>query len=236
MFLMDEAAAAFASSSTMRQPGNYAGSCGGEREASQQQEEDFLQHHVDRIEHLQPFLESMTPGAGFRCLAFFLLQHLLHSREGYDARIRRSIKVLGVLLLVHDMEEEEEEEGEGFEDGGGGGAPSGFGNFAAQDKVRVATRRFESLEHAIAARLMRLSREQERAGVGRASSSQGRRRQQQQQSSSTAIVVKSDFLSREQFLRGLKIGGAAVVAGTIFAVTGGLAAPGIAAGLATVAG
>jgi len=41
-------------------------------------------------------------------------------------------------------------------------------------------------------------------------------------------------ISREQLLRGIKVGTAGAVGATLFALTGGLAAPGIAAGLAAV--
>eukprot|EP00536_Pseudo-nitzschia_multiseries_P004020 jgi/Psemu1/323272/estExt_fgenesh1_pg.C_650002 len=43
-------------------------------------------------------------------------------------------------------------------------------------------------------------------------------------------------ITKEQLVRGVKIGGAGILAGTLFAVTGGLAAPGIAAGVAAFAG
>ena len=41
-------------------------------------------------------------------------------------------------------------------------------------------------------------------------------------------------ISREQLLRGMKVGTAGAIGATLFAITGGLAAPGIAAGLAAV--
>ena len=67
---------------------------------------NFMTNTWDDEEHLKPFLESLSPGAGFRCLALFLLQHLLNSAEGYDARTRHVMKKLGVTVLVNDMERE----------------------------------------------------------------------------------------------------------------------------------
>jgi len=209
--------------------------------------QDYVQEQIDRIEHLGPFLESMTAGAGFRCLAMFLLQHLLHSQQGYDARIRHAVKTLGVLLILHDEEQEDDEEEDGdticsdgyTRDGTVGRRRQRNSSSTKLELVQKATRKFEALEHAIARRLMRLSREQQQrhAMIGGGRGSTARRQQQQQQrrsaSSSSSVSAPS---TRDQILRGLKIGGTAVVAGTLFAVTGGLAAPGIAAGVAAVAG
>ena len=47
-----------------------------------------------------PFLADLTPGAGFQCICLLLLQHLLRSRTGYDARARQVFKRLGLLLLI----------------------------------------------------------------------------------------------------------------------------------------
>ena len=164
------------------------------------------------IEHLGVFLESMTPGAGFRCLTMFLIQHLLHSPDGYDARVRHGLKRLGVILLVHDMEKDPVDVA----------FKPHRRKRSKTDLIALATRKFESLEHWIARELLLLSNER------------GKREQRPRRP--TKSVAKSDGLSREQVLRRLKIGGTAVVAGTLFAGTGLLAAPGIAAGLAAFAG
>ena len=196
--------------------------------------EDLYHAQLDRIEHARPFLESLTPGAGFRCLAMFLVQHLLHSPAGYDARVRHSLKVLAVLLLVHDMESDPVDVLAGEFDEKVG-TPS-------VDRVTIATRKFEALEHCIATKLLHLSKQQAKqqtaSSGGRPMQSSSSSSRRPNPSSSTALVRQSSSggVTREQLLRGLKIGGTAVIAGTLFAVTGGLAAPGIAAGVAALAG
>lgn len=194
----------------------------------------FLPYGLDEEDHLRPFLESLSPGAGFRCLSLLLLQYLLHSAEGYDARIRHVIKKLGVIVLLHDMEMarelellEEEEESRRIQH-------STAKRSKHEDLVAAATRKFEGLEHSIAVRLIRLSKEQQR--LQQAENPNTNKSSRQRKRSSRSSDASSLALSREQFVRGLKIGSAGLVAGTIFAVTGGLAAPGIAAGMAAIAG
>jgi len=195
-----------------------------------QEQEELLSEEMDRIEHLGPFLDSMTPGSGIRCLVLFLLQHLMHSPEGYDARIRHAVKTLGVLLLLRDMDSsgEFDDDEDIFESSHGDVKRSP----RMVDRIERATRKFEALEHAIATRLMKLSEEQEKSMTRRQRTS-GRAGPPKLNTSSRQASFGP---SRDQILRGLKIGGTAVVAGTLFAVTGGLAAPGIAAGVAAVAG
>ncbi|KAL7575719.1 hypothetical protein ACA910_003053 [Epithemia clementina (nom. ined.)] len=188
-------------------------------EISESPVDDFASHaheiidrEINDIEHLRPFLESMNVGGGFRCLALVLLQHLLHSKEGYDARIRSVLKRLGVLLLVHDMENDPTQ--------------VEVDRLVGKDRpdlVTLATRRFESLEHEIALRIIKLSRNQH---VRKAS----------QRSKRQPEGEPSRGITRQQLIRGLKVGAVGVAAGSLFAVTGGLAAPGIAAGLAAIAG
>ena len=88
-----------------------------------------------------------------------------------------------------------------------------------------ATRKFEALEHSLAQRLFRLS-----------SSSRNQNNRQNGNNKQQKKPKNSGTLTKEQLLRGAKIGGAAVVAGSLFALTGGLAAPGIAAGISAFAG
>lgn len=196
---------------------------------------EIVDREISSIEHLRPFLESMTTGGGFRCLALVLLRHLLVSKDGYDARIRSVLKRLGVLLLVRDMEND----------------PTQIeldrlvGN-DRPDLVTLATRRFESLEHEIALRIIRLSRNQQARKT--------------QKSGRHSVEELPKGITRQQLMRGLKVGAIGkfvilflfrrhclahpvafprqigIAAGTLFAVTGGLAAPGIAAGLAAIAG
>lgn len=181
---------------------------------------DSLHEQMDHIDHLAPFLESLSPGAGVRCLSLFLLQHLLSNEEGYDARVRHAVKTLGVAVLIHDMQSDPV-------DVVASSAAHRSKALSFDELVALASRKFESLEHCIASKLLRLSQVQQeleqQANAGRRGRSKNLSRQQQ-------------GLSREQIMRGFKIGGTAVVAGTLFAVTGGLAAPGIAAGVAAIAG
>jgi Protein of unknown function (DUF726) len=192
----------------------------------------LIKEQLDRIEHIRPFLEGMTPGAGFRCLSFFMLQHLMHSPDGYDARVRRSIKVLGVLLLVREMENDPVDYLAELEDSSVRPTSEAVDRTAKGagkvDRLVIATRKFEALEQYLATKLLQLSQQKRPRGE------QGVRRLPR--SSASFFSGSQSGVSREQILRGLKIGGTAVVAGTLFAVTGGLAAPGIAAGVAAIAG
>ncbi|KAI2508561.1 DUF726-containing protein [Fragilaria crotonensis] len=155
---------------------------------------------VDRNDFLWPFLESLTPGSGFRCMAMLLLEHLLRGEEGYDARVRRVYKKLAVLIVLQDGEYHERPDCQNM------------------TEIEFATRKFEALEHGVASKILALS-----GGTNRKTKSL--------KMGSTDVGV-----TREQLMRGLKIGSAGLLAGTLFAVTGGLAAPGIAAGIAALAG
>lgn len=169
---------------------------------------------------LRAFLETLSPGAGFRCLSLVLLQHLLSSDQGYDARVRHVFKKLGVIVLVHEMEREQYSFG-----------PDGekMQLLTNAELAELATRKFEALEHGIAAKLIRLSEIQRRR--------QGRNpRRADTEAPKGSMRELRRGISREQLMRGLKVGSAGLVAGTLFAVTGGLAAPGIAAGIAAIAG
>lgn len=182
----------------------------------------FLLRDLADSDILRAFLESLSPGAGFRCLSLMLLQHLLRSEQGYDARVRHVFKKLGVIVLVHEMEREQYSFG-----------PDGekIQLLTNSELAQLATRKFEALEHGIAAKLIRLS-EMQRQGQGR----EGRRGARGSGASGGSSRQLKRGLTREQLVRGLKVGSAGVVAGTLFAVTGGLAAPGIAAGIAAIAG
>lgn len=78
--------------------------------------------------------------------------------------------------------------------------------------VTRATRKFESLEHSIARRLIRLS-ESKKVTKNEKNSGEGE-----------SDKSKKNGTTREQIMRGVKIGSVGVVAGTLFALTGGLAA------------
>jgi Protein of unknown function (DUF726) len=203
--------------------------------------EDQLQLYIDQIDHLGAFMDSLQPGSGIRCLALLLLQHLIQNKSGYDARVRASLKSLGVLILMREMLRDPVDVVMTAIPSDSGGdfkpclptASSARATVSFDDLIMLATRKFEWLEHGIAARLLKLSREEQlRLGKhGPATKSTNNAAP-----SPAPDAAKSGTTSRQRLMRGLKIGGTAVVAGTLFAVTGGLAAPGIAYGLSTIAG
>jgi hypothetical protein len=190
---------------------------------------EFLERQMDEIKDVRPFLEALGPGAGIRCVTMLLLQHLLNAPSGYDARIRQVIKTAGVLVILHDLVLEQKEDEQlllqknsvvphtdvllyGMELMNENHAMAPELLLYPADLLTLATRKFESLEHCLATKLIEISNAQ------------------QQHSSRKQPPVKSgSFTSREmggsardKILRGLKIGGTAVAAGTLFAITGGL--------------
>ena len=178
---------------------------------------------IDNEEDIRPFLDSLTPGAGFRCVSLLLLQHLLTSEVGYDARVRHVLKKLSVIVLMHDMEHDPVEFDVSTTTADRRGELSSY-----SETFRRATRKFEAMEQSIAKRLIRLSapaRGRKTAGAA-----------QRVSSGKSKSNNEGAGITKEQILRGVKIDGAGIVAGTLFALTGGLAAPGIAAGVAAVAG
>lgn len=189
-------------------------------------DEDFLERRINEIEHLRPFLEGLGPGAGLRCLAMFLLQHLLHSAEGYDARIRHAIKKLGVLVLLHDlMLERKEQQAEDLH--ALSSRPPSTEEITwmhsklelePADLVTLATRKYESLEQSIAMKLIELSVAQRQLEMEMS----GRSGKRTKATSWNLASRETNGSSRDNILRGLKIGGTALAAGTLFAITGGL--------------
>jgi dienelactone hydrolase len=169
---------------------------------------------------LIPFVESLEPGAGFQCLSLLLLNYLLQSEEGYDARIRACIKKLGAVILIHELKQSESEcEEIQSKLGRDQTTTTKMGMTRNDILAKMATRKFESLEHTIASKLLRISAAQQQQHATK-SATRGDDNQSRRQ------------IRRENFIKGIKIGSAGVAAGALFAVTGGLAAPGIAAGLA----
>ena len=210
-----------------------------------------------------PFLQTLTPGAGFQCIALLLLNHLLRDGRGYDARVRHAFKRLAVIVISHELKvggilcldsDDDDEDldailwGKTTERAGGNEYLND-----ANELALLATRKFEALEHAIAGKLISLSADRDsdiRTTNARSNdhtqSPRVRRaaRSASSLSSSThgrialapkETITSSQYgVSREQLLRGIKVGTAGAVGATLFALTGGLAAPGIAAGLAAV--
>lgn len=228
---------------------------------------------------IAPFLQTLTPGAGFSCIALLLLNHLLRDGRGYDARVRQAFKRLAVVVLSHELKVggilrvdlEEEDDLDSIFRSTHQQQPNNEENSALDDAdelARLAARKFEAMEHAIAAKLIAMSGGETSAESG--SDSGANRGRGSRQKSSAAAASRSHSqsapasanttpnssthggrialapketptssqhgISREQLLRGIKVGTAGAVGATLFALTGGLAAPGIAAGLAAVVG
>jgi hypothetical protein len=177
---------------------------------------------VQDNESLQTYLEHFSkPKKGmlkeqqpaYQCLCWLLFSHLLHADQtGYDARVRYWIKTVAVTLWVQHMELSASSSSEQEEKDTGGES-------ITLNRVARATRKMEDLEHQMAQRLLSLasasSDTKDGAGAG-----------------TTTAKRKSSV--GQNIWRGLQIGSVGVVAGTLLAVTGGLAAPGIAAGLAAL--
>jgi hypothetical protein len=94
---------------------------------------------------------------------------------------------------------------------------------------RYATRKYHALEEAVATLMMN-----EMVNGGASSSEKKKADSTTTDDEEEATTKSGNRFSRKQMVRAAKIGGVSVVAGTLFAVTGGLAAPGIAAGLAAL--
>ena len=207
---------------------------------------DYIQYQMNDMANLRPFLEGLSPGAGIRCVAMLLVQHLLQGHgNGYDARIRHVLKSVGVLVLLHDimLERLYDQEKVGpsslkqyslstneilFVDETDDHLNESMSNDSSRhsnhtnnininaarqemypaDLLTLATRQFESLEQYLARKFLEISAAQE----------------QQQRQKSTGSLSSRDIggSARDKFFRGLKIGGTAVAAGTLFAITGGL--------------
>ena len=213
-------------------------------------------------ENIVPFLETMTPGAGFRCMALLLLNHLLRDGRGYDARIRHAFKRLAVIILSHELKVggilrvdlEDDDNLDALLWGDRETNTNSEEEYNDADELALlATRKFEAMEQAIAAKLIAMSKVSDttaKKSQKKSFSSSGNAPKQLPNNTSTSSVSHGRIalapkenplssqhgLSKEQLLRGLKIGTAGAVGATLFALTGGLAAPGIAAGLAAVAG
>ena len=193
---------------------NNNGSNPNSNSQAQQQHQDQQQQQQpwDNNDILQPFVESLEPGAGFQCLSLLLMNYLLQSEQGYDARIRACIKKLGVIIFTHELKQSDCDEIEQRQR-----LNTNMGKSVEDCFAVMATRKFESLEHLIAMKLLRISAAQQQEKAAQDAAEKDK---------------KSRGSTRAKIMRGLKIGTAGVAAGTLLAVTGGLAAPGIAAGLA----
>ena len=197
---------------------------------------------------LRPLLESLSgPEGSFNCIALLVFRLLLSSGagggrgagdrntsssmptggkggrsidlDGYDARARYEYKRLAVVILTHwEMERNRTTTTTHLDD----------------SSARAhATRKFEALEDALASRLSSLS------GISRDNVGGGGNDDANHRDGTTLLrssSVASGTLGLRGIARGLKIGAAGIAAGTIFAVTGGLAVPAIVGGIATIVG
>jgi len=166
--------------------------------------ERYIEDNKTLMSLVNPFLESLSPGSGYRCIALFLLQHLITCPQGYDSRVRFAFKQLSVLVLSNEMKDE-------------------FPLLNELQLHEMATRKFEALEHSIAEKLLSLPSPKP---------VENKKNNQIQVVDSTKKSISPAM--KKNILRGLKVSCAGLVAGSIFAVTGGLAAPAIAAGIATI--
>jgi hypothetical protein len=204
-------------------------------------------HLLDNEDELSPFLDSLTPGAGFRCVSLLLLQHLLTSENGYDARIRHAMKKLSVLVLRHDMEadpverklfrrrrrqQQQKQHQQQYDNRGTSKRyaedGSNRGEYDKDDydddddeeeedsheyerrRLLQATRKYEALEQNIARRLILLSNP---ARDRRAKNNKNRDTISKMNRNGNNVGI-----TREQFVRGVKIGGVGLVAGTLVSI------------------
>uniref|UniRef100_A0A7S4IC55 DUF726 domain-containing protein n=1 Tax=Odontella aurita TaxID=265563 RepID=A0A7S4IC55_9STRA len=174
---------------------------------------------------LEPFLQSMSSAQeSFRCIALLMFRFLLLSSEsesesnsakktivGYDARVRFAFKYLAVSVLSYwELQQQH-----------------GLITGSSQESAEAhATRKFEALEDGMASRLTLISRMMREKAEG-----------QEFNDNKKALAGQNRRKSFGQHVvRGLKIGTAGIAAGTVFAITGGLAAPAIAGGIVALTG
>lgn len=241
------------------------------RRSDSQQKYAPLETAIVEADLVAPFLQTLTPGAGFRCISLLLLNHLLRDGRGYDARVRQAFKRLAVIVISHELKvggilrvELDDEEnldalmwGDEFMRRSSKPSDGDAGLDDADELALLATRKFEAMEHAIALKLITMSGGTHQSESSASNKKNGKSNMQKQSprekslgltasspSSSThgritlapkeTPMSSHHGISREQLLRGMKVGTAGAIGATLFAITGGLAAPGIAAGLAAV--
>ena len=241
------------------------------RRSDSQQKYAPLETAIVEADLVAPFLQTLTPGAGFRCISLLLLNHLLRDGRGYDARVRQAFKRLAVIVISHELKvggilrvELDDEEnldalmwGDEFMRRSSKPSDGDAGLDDADELALLATRKFEAMEHAIALKLITMSGGTHKSESSASNKKNGKSNRQKQSprekslgltasspSSSTHGCItlapketpmsSHHGISREQLLRGMKVGTAGAIGATLFAITGGLAAPGIAAGLAAV--
>lgn len=196
---------------------------------------------------LHPFISSFSNAqAGFDCISLLLFRFLLLSNNndydknggddgenkkeslsfsrkpktiiGYDSRVRYAFKYLSVSILK-------------FWDPiyGKVGGNSAINNTSAVVGTKYATRKFETLEDAITYRISIISKQ---IIIENAKNEM----QEKTASSNTTTMTTKTIKKKNKIIRGMKIGSAAIGAGALIAITGGIAIPAIIGGIATVAG
>ena len=119
-------------------------------EQQKQRQEEQMQEQVPAYEAsleddwtnpgmISPFLSELTPGAGFQSVSLLLLQHLLRSRSGYDARARQVYKRLGVLVLMWEEKARYDVLHEMEASDAGSGFASDAGSDVASEGVEIRT-------------------------------------------------------------------------------------------------
>ena len=191
---------------------------------------------------LEPFLSSFSNDrAGFHCISLLLFRFLLLSHNenyeekdaadgknnlqnlstkpktiiGYDSRVRHAFKYASVSIL-------------NFLDpvyGRFGGVLPYVSTAAGR---KSATRKYEALEDAIAHRISIISKHIILEG-------NKSKKQNERESSSKTMKTKA-IKKKSQIVRGIKIGTAAIGAGALIAISGGIAVPAIVGGIAAAAG
>jgi len=182
------------------------------------------------MELMEPFLCGLRPNAGFQCLALLICHYLLRNPTGYDSRIRVVFKRLSVIVLSYEISKQNAIPSCSTYD-----TDNNSGEKAAITE-KMAMLKFDALERSVAQKLLSLSKEVELQEERNRQYNHGTHCNHSSENTEKAVEVKTTLFNRDQMLRGIKIGSVGVLAGTIFALTGGIAAPGIAASVAAVAG
>jgi len=196
--------------------------------------QQYLKQHewmTEYDEQLADHLPKLSAGAGYRCVCWLLFQHLLNaSKRGYDSRVRFAFKSLAVAVLVQDIERTLS-----YDDN------SDYSVWKAKNYttwVSFATRKFEQVEAAMADRLLKLAEQSSAENPYEDEAAQQVSLEELEDDLQDDVQVvtvsknkKKLAGAKKHLVRGLKIGGVGVVAGTLLAVTGGMAAPAIAGAL-----
>jgi hypothetical protein len=196
-----------------------------------------------QVNYIAPYLDSLSDaGAGFQCLTMLLFRSLLESRSnqkdgngnpkdaadddlrvvGYDARIRRAFKILAHLILSRQYEQTQQLQQADCDDS----SSQQQQQLSAEELNHMTARKFEALESDISKRMVAVADAQAKAEKEEKEHQSGNGIQQRERQMST----------KDKWIRGMKVGGVGLAAGTLFAITGGLAAPAIAAGITSLAG